>query len=518
MNLCAGIAGSSALWEHMLQREGFPWTNVDLTTGDGVGGCSVVIVTTPTDRAGLDTLAQFLHRGGAVLAAAAHVAGLGGSTVRREGLAYLVSDGDPVFPSLRLMDIDGKGEVPREAQHLRTQGGMHALFAGPLAGGVAVLLPFDPAHVLADTRTTDRAFHGRRDRFPTERVSRVSRGEISSLIHDALAFLHHARSIPYPHLWYYPGTRRNVLSFRIDTDGSERGDIDDLYDMLRSASVPATWFLDVAAHEGWLAHFGRCEGHEIGLHCYRHRLHEDLRDQESDWQRGLALIRAAGFSPVGMAAPFGAWSPALGQVIDRLGLSYSSEFSYAYDTFPVVPSVPGVALRTLQLPIHPVSTGSLRRSGFSISHMKEYFIAAAGSLLARDLPLAFYHHPTQRAPGVFEALFDHIRACGIAPIRMDAMAQWWSGRMALTPSFRSDGAILEAGAADRMRRADAAIHIVFPSGDDAIVEAGPTIDLRTVGRSPRRQHIVPADVRAIREFDPRRAFGDMFTSLLRRLA
>ena len=502
----------------MLQREGFPWTHVDLTTGDGVEGCSVVIVTSPTDRAGLDTLAQFLHRGGAVLAAAAHVAGLGGSTVRREELAYLVSDGDPVFPMVRLIDLDMEGQVPREARHLRTPGGVFGVFAGPLAGGFAVLLPFDPGEVLFGTRTVDRAFYARHDRLPTERVSRVSRGEISSLIHDALAFLHHARSIPYAHLWYYPGTRRNVLSFRIDTDGSERGDIDGLYDMLRSASVPATWFLDVSAHEDWLAHFKRCEGHEIGLHCYRHRLHEDLRDQESDWQRGLALIRAAGFSPVGMAAPFGAWSPAVGQVIDRLGLSYSSEFSYAYDTFPVVPSVPGGALRTLQLPIHPVSTGSLRRSGFSIRHMKEYFIAVAESLLARDLPLAFYHHPTQRAPGVFEALFDHIRARGIAPVRMDAMAQWWSGRMALTPSFRADGGILEAAAAGKMREADAAIHVVFPSGEDALVEAGSTIELRTVHRSPRQLHIVPADVRAIREFDPRRAFGDMFTSLLRRLA
>lgn len=518
MNLCAGIAGHSALWEQLLQREGFPWTNVDLATGDGVEGCSVVIVTAPADNAALDTLAQFLCRGGAVLAAAAHVVGLGGSTVRREDLAYLVSDGDPVFPTTRLIDLDVEGLVPREARQLRTPGGMYAVFAGALAGGFAVLLPFDPGQVLADTRTMDRAFHARHDRLPTERVSRVSRGGISSLIHDALAFLHHTRSIPYAHLWYYPGLRRNVLSFRIDTDGSDRNEVDDLYQMLCSASVPATWFLDVAAHERWLTHFGRYEGHEIGLHCYRHRMHGDIRDQESDWQRGLALIRDAGFSPVGMAAPFGAWSPALAQVIDRLGLAYSSEFSYAYDTIPVVPSVPGVALRTLQLPVHPVSTGSLRRAGFSLPHMKEYFISAADALLARDLPLAFYHHPQQRAPGVFEALFDHVRARGIMPVRMDAMAHWWRGRLALSPSFKVVEGILEAGSADTMRRADTAIRISFPSGEEALVEAEPALELRTVARSPRQQDSVPADVRATREFDPRRAFGDMFTSLLRRWA
>jgi peptidoglycan/xylan/chitin deacetylase (PgdA/CDA1 family) len=489
---------------------------VDLSNGDGIDGCSVVIVTAPSGRSGLDTLEQFLGRGGAVLSAAAYVAGLGGTTVRKEDLAYLVSDGDTVFPSVRLVDLGVEGQVPREAHHLRTPGNTHAVFAGALGGGVAVLLPFDPAHVLADTRTADRAFHARHDRLPTERVSRVSRGEISSLIHSALAFLHHIRSNPYAHLWYYPGTRRNVFSFRIDTDGSARNGIDGLYGMLRAARVPATWFLDVAAHETWLSHFGSFEGHEIGLHCYRHRIHGDMHDQEADWHRGLALIRAAGFSPAGMAAPFGTWTPALAEVIDRLGLTYSSEFSYAYDTVPMMPYLPAQTVRTLQVPVHPVSTGSLRRAGFSTCHMKEYFIAAADALLARDLPLFFYHHPTQHIPGVFEALFEHVRALGIVPIRMNDMARWWLGRGALKPSLRIDGDILEVGSDAGMRAADVAVRVTFPSGEEALVAARTKIELRSLASYPRAEHVVPGDIRATREFDPRRAFSDLFISLLRR--
>lgn len=518
MTLRAGITGHAPLWEHLLQREGFPWMHVDLSTGDGVAGCSVVIVTGPADRTALDALAQFLRGGGAVLAPAGYVTGLAGTTVRPEHLAYLVSDGDPVFRSVRLVDLDVRGQVAREAHHLRTPEGTHAVVAGPLGGGVVVLLPFDPAQVLADTRAVDRAFPARHDRLPTERVSRVSRGELSSLIHDALAFLHHARSLPYAHLWYFPGLRRNVLSFRIDTDGAGQGDIDDLYAMLRAASVPATWFLDVAAHKSWLAHFARCEGHEIGLHCYHHRIHGDPREQEADWQHGLALLRDAGFSPQGMAGPFGTWTPELGQVIDRLGLLYSSEFSYAYDTHPLVPVLPGNRVRTLQVPVHPVSTGSLRRAGFSMSHMKEYYLGVADALLARDLPLAFYHHPTQRAPGVFEALFDHCTARGILPMRMDAIAAWWRERMALTPSLAIGDGWLACGPEGAVDRADRAIHIVFPSGEDALVHATPRIDLASVARVPRHPHVVPPDIRATREFDPRRAFGDLFTSLLRRLA
>jgi hypothetical protein len=490
---------------------------VDLEKGDGVGACSVLIVTAPANRAALDTLAQFLRHGGGVLAAAAHVAGLGGTTVRKEQLAYLVSDGDAVFPSVRLVDLGVEGQLPREAHHLRTPDNMHAVFAGALAGGVAVLLPFDPVHVLHDVRTADRAFHARHDRLPTERVSRVSRGGIASLIHDSLTFLHHARSMPYVHLWYYPGTRRNALAFRIDTDGAGRKDIDGLYSVLRTASVPATWFLDVAAHEAWLGHFRTFEGHEIGLHCYRHRIHGAMSDQEADWRHGLALIRDAGYSPAGMAAPYGAWTPALGEVIDRLGLTYSSEFSYAYDTVPIMPLLPSATVRTLQVPIHPVSTGSLRRAGFSLTHMKEYFIAAADALLARGLPLFFYHHPTQHAPGVFEALFEHVRAQGVTPIRMDAMARWWLGRAAVKADLRIEGDTLEVGSDADLRAADVAVRVALPSGDEGLVAARSRIDLRTVAVSPRAPLMVPRDCRATREFDPRRAFSDLFISLLRRL-
>jgi hypothetical protein len=501
----------------MLGREGLPWRTVDLLHGDGVGECSVVVVTAPVGPPEREVLTAYLRGGGAVLAAANHVVGLGGTSVRHERLDHIIGDGEREFPSLRLIDLDVQGCIPREADHLRTQTNTHAVFAGTLAGGVAVLLPFDPAVAMTDTRVTDRAFYARSDRLPSERVSRVSRGEVSQLVHHALAFLHHARSLPYLHLWYYPRTLRNVLTFRIDTDGAPRRDIDDLYRLLKAHDIPGAWFLDVAAHEPWLGHFATLEGQEIGLHCYRHRRFANAASQEADWRKGLSLIRAAGLSPAGMAAPYGAWTPDTAHVIDRLGLEYSSEFAYAYDTLPVHPCVGGAVKQTLQLPIHPVSTGSLRRAGYTPAQMATYFMAAADALLTRDLPLAFYHHPTHGALDVFASLFAHCRTRGIETMRMDAWARWWTGRAVLAPSFSLDGDFVAIGGEETLRSADTGVHITFPNGEESYITPSPVMDLRIVTRERRPRQVVPEDIRAIREFDPRRAAGDLFVSLLRRL-
>lgn len=517
MNIRAGITGRSAVWEHILVREGIPWRTLDLAHSVSARDCSVVIVTTPVGPAEREVLTAWLRGGGAILAAAQHVTGLGGTTVRQERIDQIIGGSDRRFPSIRMLDLDMDGSIPREANRLRTQGNTHALFAGALAGGVAVLLPFDPAAAMADTRVANRAFYARHDRLPSERVSRVSRGEVTQLVHHALAFLHHARSLPYAHLWYYPRTQRNVLTFRIDTDGAPQRDIDDLYHLLRTHDIPAAWFLDVAAHESWLSHFATLEGQEIGLHCYQHRQYADAHAQGTDWHRGLTRIRAVGLSPAGLAAPYGAWTPGIARVIDGLGLEYSSEFSCAYDTLPLQPCIEGMVMRTVQLPIHPVSTGSLRRAGYTTQHMTAYFTAAADALLERDVPLAFYHHPTHHGFDVFASLFAHCRERGISPMRMDALARWWAGRAALTPSFSLDGDFLAIGGEETLLAADAGVHIMFPNGEESFITPTHVIDLRTVDRERRPRPVVPDDIRAIREFDPRRAIGDLFVSLLRRL-
>ena len=517
MKIQAGITRRSRTWEQLLRREGLPCRTVNLATGEGMADCSVLIVTHQLDASECDTVQEYLRSGGALLACARHVAGVGGTSVRTEPLHYLASDGDTVFTTVRIIDLGTVGDIPREANHLRTHQHHHAVFAGSLLGGPAVLLPFDVQRVLADTRTVYKAFYVHRDRLPTERVSMVSRGEVFQLCHQALEYLHHRRSLPYIHLWYFPGTAPNVLAFRIDTDGAPRHDIDELYDVLNNAGVAGTWFLDVASHEPWLPHFATLMGQEFAVHCYEHRIEPDLDRQEAQWERALAMMRRAGLAPLGMAAPFGTWTTGLGGIIDRLGLLYSSEFSYAYDTVPLVPEDAERAYRTLQIPIHPISIGSLRRTGATSKQMIGYYRSTIDAHMARNIPLFFYHHPSHHHWDVVDGLLKHALLQDVPGILMGDFAFWWLARGRLSVQFDVRESVLQVGNAEAAAEARVGIHVSLSATHTLLLPSSATILLDSRESTLRKAPHVPDDLRRIREPDPRRMLGDLYTRMLRRL-
>ena len=112
------------------------------------------------------------RHGGAVLGSASALTGLMES--REERLRYiLAADG---FSSAGMIDLETDGLVPREANVLRTPRNTFAVFAGEWKGGVAVVLPFDPAEALTDVRAGFRNFYLNRDRLPWERVLSWAKG------------------------------------------------------------------------------------------------------------------------------------------------------------------------------------------------------------------------------------------------------------------------------------------------------------------------------------------------------
>jgi hypothetical protein len=175
---------------------------------------------------------------------------------------YLLPDEDSPFASLSILDLGIEGDIPREARALRTQGNEFAVFAGELIGGVAVLAPFDPGALMSDSRAASKSFYSGRERLPAEHVSLVSKGEVRHFVHLALEYLHHARGLPYVHLWWFPASSENMVALRIDTDGAERRDIDDLYAISRELEVGFTWFMDMKSHEEMLPGFASMVGRE----------------------------------------------------------------------------------------------------------------------------------------------------------------------------------------------------------------------------------------------------------------
>jgi hypothetical protein len=516
MNLRAGIIGSSPGWEELLSQAGVPvLTPVPLDSPRTA--FSALIAARRLEKDEIVFVREYLRGGGAILGSTASLQGLVGPPGDPARLSYLVPEGGGPIPGLSLIDVERTGEIPREANCLRTSENVHAVFAGELHGGLAVVTPFDPGEAMEDFRAVERYFYARPERLPSERVSRVSKNEIRHFVRQALEYLHHARGIPFASLLPFPAGATNVFAFRIDSDNGTRAEIDELYRISAESNVPFTWFLDAGSHRTWLGRFSTMERQEIGLHCFEHRIFLDAARDEENIRRGLGAMKESGLSPSSFAAPFGFWSPDMGRAIDRFGFSYSSEFAWAYDSLPHYPVSGTGRYATMQVPVHPIAIGSLRKSGFTPARMLQYFRDVVAGKLSRREPLIFYHHPGHRQWDLVRKLCDHILNTGARPLMMGQYAAWWRARRALRPVFRLEGDTVVASTDGPLPGGgvcDVTACISRKGGEETLIPL-PGVDSGAGGR-PVHYYVPPADITRTREFDLRGEIGRQFTRLQRR--
>ena len=520
MRLRVGLMVRTPTWEQICRQEGVPFGRVSLESAPLRDQCSVLVVNRPVSRDEREAFMDFLKAGGAVLGWARHLAGVAGTTARSERLEYLVANKGEKNYGVSLLDLAVEGDVPGEANALRTQADGYAMFAGPIAGGFAVILPFDVEDALNDARSVNKNFYFHTERLPSEQVSLAGKGEVRQLLHAAFAYLHHAQGLPYAHLGYYPADTRSIFAFRLDTDKSSRADIEAQYALAEQHAMGLTWFLDAKSHEGWLAHFTFMAGQEIGLHCYEHQVYASYEDNFSNIAKGKHLLEATGLKPEGFAAPYGTWNPEIARAVDALGFAYSSEFSYAYDTLPLFPRSGGAASNVLQVPVHPICIGSLRKAGFTEVRMKEYFRAVIDQKLLRQEPLFFYHHPVHRCWDVVRDMFDYVQERGIGNTTLGEYARWWKRRNAVEWTVETSGDELRCSLADPNPEQGGAglwLQVTDSAGREATVPFAERVSLSALQPGADPVFSPPADIRRIREFDPRRLLGDVITTMSRRL-
>ncbi len=520
MKLQIGIVADSYAWEEVFRQEGVPFTRVDLSADSIQDVCSMLIVNRELSSSERGVVEAYLRVGGAVLGYTQHLLNVAGTTGAKERLEYLVGDREDIFPSFHLLDLGLYGVVPREANVLRTQANQFGAFAGSLGGGYAVILPFNVEEVLSDIRVASKSFYGPRERLPSERVSLVGKGEARQLLRRVFEYLHHVRNLPYAHLWYFPHSKKNLFAFRIDTDGAPQRDIDELYGIASEYEVSISWFLDVKSHEPWLRHFTRMVDQEIGVHCYEHKMFVSHEDILKDMTRAVREIEAIGLSPKGFAAPFGMWNEELGKAIDELGFQYSSEFSNAYDTLPLLPHTMRMRYNTLQVPVHPICIGSLMKAGYSSTHMKEYFRKVIDEKLTRAEPVFFYHHPTHHHWDVVESILQSMRDYGIDSVSFGEYARWWKKRHRLKflatfadDMFSSRSQETSDGDADEGMM----LRITTAGGKELLVPIGEAIRFQSASWMQTSPPVAPPDdIRRIREFDPRSVLGELHTKFMRK--
>lgn len=516
MKIAAALLRPSFVWEEFLRQEGFPFRVMERGEEWSAEQQSLLIVTRPLAADEQSTVRQCLKGGGAVLGCARDLREIAGVAAGPGRIDYLLGEGSGLFGSVGLVDLGLEGEIPREARLLRTEQNTFAVFAGELLGGMAVILPFDPESALGDARPAMKNFYSRIERLPAERVSLVAKGEVRHLLRQSMEFLHLSRGLPYVHLWYFPGAARNLFAFRVDTDFAEKRDIDALYALARSHDMGLSWFIDVESHRPLLAHFRSMAGQEFGVHCYAHAVDPLEEPNRRNFSKAKQILREAGFDGRGLAAPYGIWNPALARVTVELGFAYSSEFSWAYDTLPGLPATTECVYDVLQVPIHPICVGSLRKAGHSESQMREYFNLMLDWKSARSEPLIFYHHPSDRHWGVLDELFRQADERGVLKTTLGEYAAWWNRRTGTSVDVVLRGEVLDLEYDAERGGGELSLRVIRAPGKESLVGLSPRIELRAPEWKERLAFLPPSDLRRTREFDTRTLLAEIHARMTRR--
>ncbi|HVZ40550.1 MAG TPA: hypothetical protein VHI13_14820 [Candidatus Kapabacteria bacterium] len=421
---------------------------------------SAVIVNRSPDAGQLAALREYLRGGGAVLDAGYLLRAISRRGFAQRRVRWFLPDADdPMFGTIGLADLHQTIWCHPDASYC--DGLVHLTAAD---GGHVAYLPFDLHRAVVNHRSVRRTFHSPWSRDPDEIVGRISKGGIRRVVEGALIWLHQQRGLPYLHRWYFPEDARSVFCYRIDSDYGTRAQVLALHEHAARHGIPLTWFLHVAAHQEWLSLFNEFEGDETALHCYRHRTFNGGEENAANIALGLAMMKDCGMQVEGFAAPNGFWNHALAAAVAAAGLLYSSEFSLAYDDVPFRPWSRGDLLPTLQVPVHPVCIGSLKRVKAPQEAMARYFRRAVDHAMAGNLPALLYHHPGHEGWDVVEDTFLHVRARGIPAITMGDYARWWTRRNSMRHAAETaDGRI-----AIRYTRPDPAVLLAARTPDGRV--------------------------------------------------
>ena len=297
------------------------------------------------------------------------------------GIKEFLESGGFVLTSLKYID----GEIKRRLNKVDT--GNFGYFSGEIGKGYIIALSFDPGYY--SYKRKRKSFYSDFGRYPDEAVSYIDTRSIRRTVVDCLRQLFSRKGIPYIHKWYYP-EGKSLFALRVDTDFSTAREVINLQDSLQNMGLRATFFLNVLALKNDINNILK-GNHCFGIHCYNHTVYADRKRNFENIKRAKEIVEDAGKSSKGFAAPYGIWHKEFPRLLEELGFSYSSEFSYSYDDMPFKPYL---ERDVLQIPIHPICLESLYMSKHTKQEVKKYFISIIDLNYHLREPTIIYGHPT----------------------------------------------------------------------------------------------------------------------------
>ncbi len=428
MKCRVGIDNESPEWKLVLQQIGVSWSALNLYETIPAGRFPVVIITKRfLGDSEKKTVGIFMSQGGAVLTNAVAAENILGEKKVRTRIRYLMPDDR--LNTDAIADLGGYYTTTVQSNSGMNQSGCHCIKIANHLNGKIIVLPDNIIGKVLTWNYAHRYFYRENGpRYPMEIVSGASKGVIRRLVQNALMHLFHSIGLPFVTLSPSPFGKNPLFLFRIDTDYSSQNQLKTFHEALEDFGFMATWFIETKTQAGNIRQYKDFAGHELAYHCYRHRTFRSSSKNEADFRKGLHLLEEHGIKPSGYAAPQGIWTPALAETIERFGFEYSSEFSLGYDDLPFRPYLNGNLTGTMQIPVHPVSTGRLLQARLTEKEMIRYYYSQVDRQLSIGEPLVLYDHPAHGQHEVFRKVFEKIRSHSFANMRMLDYARWWKKR------------------------------------------------------------------------------------------
>ncbi|MDR9419019.1 polysaccharide deacetylase family protein [Gracilimonas sp.] len=417
--LCIGILNLSTEWSNLLDDVGVWYEQVDFKN-PLVNNYSLIILNKRLASAQVLQVEHFLENGGTVLEMKdIHPFTKKGYIESDDADTLLNRSKHPAFEHIHSVDLYADVCLHKETKLL---GGL--IHFQVWKKGVVGFFGADIIALFSRDKYHRKKFYSPGNKFPNEIVNSVSKHELKDAFTITLRELHHRSGLPYIQKWTSP-KKAPVFCFRIDTDFGDKKSIDNLYEVLNEHQIKGTWFLHVKAHEKWLDHFKTFEEQELALHGYEHGTSNSSKKMQSNIEKGLKLLQKAGIEPIGYCAPYGIHNKALKQALGDFDFRYTSEFTFKYDGFP---TQTGLKNSPIQLPIHPICTGSLNRLNYSESDMAAYFAQVMEMKIGRHEPVIFYHHPLQPGLDVISHLMELVNHKLLTNMTFHEFEAFWKRR------------------------------------------------------------------------------------------
>ncbi len=423
------------LWRILLNQEGVP------VCEPGSADTRTLVLDCEPSGHELKLLDRHIASGRAVLAGPDSVAALlGHGKTRRVYARYIAPDSSPFFDGIGLIDLDEWISPTTNASAGMSDCDTRVVHSGSIGKAPVVILPFELGRLLSVCKTAVRRFRVESRHQPSEFVSAIPRGEVRRLIANCLRYLHAKIGAPYVRLSPFPPGLQGLAAMRIDTDAATPADFRLTAKVASALGDRLSWFINASSPDLDRSLLGQLasDGHELQLHCYRHRVWPDYRRSLADIAAGLKRLSELGVSASGYAAPYGEWNARLQRAIADSGLLFSSEFAWSYDDLPSRPLLAGTASGSLQVPVHPVCSGSLRRARIEDVNVRSYFASLSVHRWSRREPCFLYEHPVRDAYEAdrFSATLSTLRStCGLLTTMGD-YARWWCTRESVKYSIR----------------------------------------------------------------------------------